>query len=70
MGKQTKEWVCNECEKDYYCRRDAEDCSCDLNQEKLSLGWILFWLIIIPPIGVIWLFIEVLSGNTFYKKLK
>ena len=27
-------------------------------QEELSLGWLFFWFVVIPPIGYIWLFLE------------
>lgn len=33
------------------------------NEERLSLGWLFFWFVFIPPIGYIWLFFEWASGR-------
>ncbi len=32
-------------------------------EKELSLGWMLFWFIVIPPIGYIWLFLEWISND-------
>jgi len=37
-------------------------------KEEHSLGWLLFWLIIIPPIGYFWLILLWLSEMKITKK--
>jgi len=33
------------------------------NESELSLGWMLFWFIVIPPIGYVLLFLEWWSSD-------
>ena len=39
-----------------------------MKKETSSLGWLLFWLIFIPPIGYIWLILLWLDGNKIVEK--
>ena len=34
-----------------------------MKETKLSLGWLLFWFVVIPPVGYIWLFLEWIGGG-------